>query len=234
MKPGLCCWRLLLVLAMLVSGCSAPNILLSAQATNQLTSVEVGPASALPVIPEQRQILIDWPASIREKDDDWVVLSLEIDPSGQVTSSAGEGHQLPNGAPAIYETHNVVAVARLEMAGLNAWHEPVREPMRPGRPVRFRWAIRAEDAGVYRGVLWLALEFVPLTGGQVQSMIILSRPLAIEAITILGMPGWVGRVIGGVGLALSSLWGFSLVQPRVANAWRRRRNAAETKRSRGD
>jgi hypothetical protein len=81
----------------------------------------------------------------------------------------------------------------------------MREPLIPGRSLRFRWPLRASTAGKSRGVVWLFIEFVPRAGGEVQKEILLSRPVVLEVKTILGMPARVGRWVGGMGLAGSAL-----------------------------
>ena len=188
------------------------------------------PETVQPAIPGQRHIMLEWPARIRAQDNDWVVLSLLMGSGGQVTASLetpGSTREPTTVAiPNLYDTHNVVAVARLDLAGLGAWREPLRETMRPGRPVTFRWSIQGGAAGVHRGVIWLSLEFVPLTGGRVEPLILLSRPITINTVTILGLPGWVGRVFGGAGLVLSVLFCFLWVRPVLA-AYRGRSDVTE-------
>lgn len=171
----------------------------------------------LPVTAEQvfesGEIVLDWPARLRVQDEDWLVMTLRMDP--------GAPH---GGSARLFETHNVVAVGRLEMPGLNAWIEPVRQPLRPDRPVNFRWAVRADQPGEYRGVLWLSLEIVPLAGGPVETVTLLSRPVTIAADGFLGVPAVVWRWAGGTGAAVSLLLGLISVWPglRVRLADRRR------------
>ena len=82
-----------------------------------------------------------------------------------------------------------------------AWSQNLREPLSPGGDVAFHWTLRAVQPGTSRGVLWLYLEVVPKAGGEVQKVILLSRPVRIEAVTILGLPARMARWVGGVGLA---------------------------------
>ena len=164
------------------------------------TSIPAG--SQIPAISERRIIVIEQPARLRVLDEDWVVLSLVIDPEAEsATSSSSTGN--------LFETHHVMAVARLEMPQVGAWREALREPMRPGRPVHFRWAVRAAEASTARGVVWLSLEFVPQAGGEVENLILLSRPITLQSQAFFGQPAWMGRVAGGLGLAaglISVLW----------------------------
>jgi hypothetical protein len=169
-----------------------------------------------PAILELRQIVLEAPAQLRVQDSDWFVLSLRVAPQLEERVNGVTGEQAQTKLPDLYATHNVVAVASLEMVGLGAWREPLREPLRPGRPVTFRWALRADETGESRGVVWLSLEFVPQAGGEVQKMVLLSRPITLEAITVVGLPGWLGRILGGAGLAVSALLALSLVVPTLS------------------
>ena len=140
-------------------------------------------------------ITVDWPARLRVQDEDWLVVTVQFN----TLDSQAAGHEN------LFATHNVVAVGRLEMPDLNAWSEPVRQPVRSDRPVRMRWAVRADQPGEYRGVLWVSLELVPLAGGPVETITLLSRPLHIAAVGFWGLPAWLWRWVGAGGLAVSVL-----------------------------
>jgi hypothetical protein len=184
----------------------------------------------MPVIPERRLIKLEWPERVRAKDSDVIVLSLLIDDEGSVLSTQIPGHsvdELPVEIPNLYDSHNVVAVARLDLAGIDSWRDELREPVRPGRPVTFTWSVRAEEAGQYRGVVWLWMEFVPKDGGPVDSMTLLSRLIEIDAVTVLGLPGWLGRLVGGTGLLVSTVLGYPFVQAFVERLFRKRQVPAK-------
>ncbi len=146
-----------------------------------------------------------------------------MDENGQVTvtpqmpghTSQGQGVEIPD----VYDTHNVVAVARLDMAGLEAWRDEISQPLRPGKPVTFNWSIRGSEAGTYRGVVWLWLEFVPKEGGESERLTLLSRPIQVDVVTILGLPGWLARSLSGVGLMVSTVLGYSFVQKWLEKRW---------------
>lgn len=150
-------------------------------------------------------ITVDWPARLRVQDEDWLVVTVQFN----MLDNQAAGHK------DLFDTHNVVAVGRLEMPALNAWSEPVRQPVRPDRPVSMRWAVRADQPGEYRGVLWVSLELVPLAGGPVETITLLSRPLHIAAVGFLGLPAWIWRWVGAVGLAVSVLLAVLHLQSRL-------------------
>lgn len=238
-------WVYLAVL--LLVGCSAPSIVeteppqTSATELPQPSATQPLPSPTqtmpAPALVEARQIVLEWPEIIRERDSDIVLLSLVVDAEGKVTVTPERPGNVTEGTPVeipnLYETHNVVAAARLDIAGLDSWREEIREPMLPGRPVYFRWSIRAEESAVYRGVVWLHLEFVPKDGGAVERVTLLARPIEIECVSVMGLPGWAARGLGGLGLVVSTLLGYPFIQQFAVRIFKRRdpppkRDAANT------
>jgi hypothetical protein len=129
---------------------------------------------------------------------------------------------IPIDIPNIYDTHNIFAVARLDLAGFEAYREEIREPMHQGQPVTFPWSIRASEAGTYRGVVWLRLELVPKDGSQKDEILLLARPIEVKVVTVLGLSGSLARIFGGAGLVLSTILGYPFIQSRVTD-WLKRR-----------
>jgi hypothetical protein len=113
------------------------------------------------------------------------------------------------------------------MAGMEAYRENLREPLLPGKPATFRWSIRANEPGIYRGVVWLRLELVPRAGGTVSEQLLLSRPIEIQAVTILGLSGSMARLLGGIGLIASTFLGYPFIQRWIEN-WRQGRKKQAT------
>jgi hypothetical protein len=83
--------------------------------------IRISPTSQ-PAIPERRRITLEFPPQMRAGDSDIVRLTLEVDDLGNVTPTAevggnvviGETVEIPN----LYETHNVIAEARFDIAGM--------------------------------------------------------------------------------------------------------------------
>lgn len=186
---------LLIIAAYVVIGCQPAIEYLPTPIAVVPTPGALGQGSPpQPMLLEQRHLLLEWPKTIRVKDNDGIVLSILMDPMGN----------LPTASPDLFATHNIMAVARLEMIGVDAYGEEIREPMTPGRPVNFRWSIQANKAGLYRGVVWLRLELVPKNGGPIDEQLLLARPIEVQAVTVLGLPGDLARILGGLGILLSA------------------------------
>lgn len=191
--------------------------------TGQLSPLE----SSLKAEYEKRQLILDWPAKMREKDSAIISLSINSENLYAITATASlpgqPGVELPVNIPNIYDTHNIVAIARLDLAGVEAFREEMREPLLPDRSVNFRWSIRANEPGIYRGVVWLHLDLVPKDGGESSQVLLLARQIEINVITVFGLPGSLARVVGAIGLALSTALGYPFLQEWVKNLGQKRK-----------
>lgn len=181
-----------------------------------------------PALLEQRQLILEWPETLRERDSSLIVLTIAMNEPAQPTATLElAGPSFPVDIPNIYDTHNIVAVARLDLAGMEAYREEIREPMRPGQPITIPWSIRAGEAGTYRGVVWLRLELIPKNGGPVEERLLLSRAIEIRVVTVLGMSGSLARLLGGAGLVISTILGYPFIQSRVGEWLKRRRKGGQ-------
>jgi hypothetical protein len=99
-----------------------------------------GEVEPQPAIPESRRLTLEFPPVMRAGDSTRIRLQLEVDAQGNLTPTAvvegnvvtGEVVEIPN----LYETHNVVAEARLDMAGMEVQPQGmVSEPLLPGQAV---------------------------------------------------------------------------------------------------
>ncbi|HET6821790.1 MAG TPA: hypothetical protein VFH34_04025, partial [Anaerolineales bacterium] len=118
--------------------------------------------TAQPAIPERRRLTLEFPPQIRAGDSDLVRLTLEVDDLGNLTPTAEISGNVVEGqvveVPNLYESHHVIAEARFDLAGMEVRPaELVSEPLAPGNSVTFRWSVRPQDAGLYRGTIWLYL-----------------------------------------------------------------------------
>jgi len=93
----------------------------------QLTPTEENPSEPAPLAPapailESRRLTLEYPPKIRTGDSDVIRLTLEVDSLGNLTPTAevqgnlitGQVVQVPN----LYDTNNVIAEARVDLAGL--------------------------------------------------------------------------------------------------------------------
>lgn len=166
-----------------------------------------------PAILESRRLTLEYPPQIRVGDSDVIRLTLEINTLGNVRPTAevqgntvtGQVVQIPN----LYDTHNVIAEARLDMAGLQIRpSELISEPLTPGQSATFYWSIRPTEAGTFRGTAWFYLRFVDKVSGAESRKTVSAQPVQIEATSFFGLNGNLARAAGGVGSIFGAILGF--------------------------
>jgi len=169
-----------------------------------------------PAILESRRLTLEYPSKIRVGDSDVIRLTLEIDTLGNVTPTAevrgntvtGKIVQIPN----LYDTHNVIAEARLDMAGPQIRPtEIISEPLLPGQSATFYWSILPTTAGTFRGTVWFYLRFIDKVSGAESQKTVSAQPVQIEATSFLGLSGNVARAAGGIGSVVGAILGFPFV-----------------------
>jgi hypothetical protein len=179
-------------------------------------------------VPERRLLSLEWPPRLRAGDADLVRLSLKVDEKGQITPTAlFEDHVVigePVEIPDVFETHNVMAEARLDIAGLDvAPGDLVSQSLRPGEDLTFTWSIRGEEVGKLRGTVWLYLRFLPLDGGQESGLALSAQIIEIEVVNLFGIGGAAARIMGLVGVAFSGLLGADDILNGIRWLYRRKR-----------
>lgn len=190
-----------------INGGSAQNTLV---ATSQPVVATPAPTQ-MPAIQEPRLLTLEWPARLRVGDSDTIRLVLEVDESGSITPTAQiEGHETRGervNIPNLYDTHNVMVEARLDLAGLvYTPTSEVIEPLLPGQSVVFFWSVQPQQVGKYRGTIWLHLHYLPKQPGGQESRLALSTQLVeIEAVNFLGLGGNAARVTGWIGAGFGSI-----------------------------
>ena len=142
-------------------------------------------------------------------DSDLVILTLEIDEEGNLSATAEyEDHEVKSknvAIPDLYDTHNVIAQARLDMVGVDySPHGEILEPMRPGIPIKFIWSVLPRSVGSYRGTIWVHLQFVPLDGSDPTRTALSAQVIDINAVNLIGLGGTPARVIGSVGAVIGA------------------------------
>jgi hypothetical protein len=186
-----------------------------------------GEVEPQPAIPESRRLTLEFPPVMRAGDSTRIRLQLEVDDQGNLTPTAvvegnvitGEVVEIPN----LYETHNVIAEARLDMAGMEVQPQgTISEPLLPGQAVIFYWSVRPGEAGKYEGTAWLHLRFVPKGGGEESRIPVSVQFLEIEAKSFLGfLRGGAARGIGVVGSVVGSVLGFPFVDDFLKWIWKK-------------
>jgi len=182
-----------------------------------------------PAIPETRRLTLEFPSKMRAGvEGDIIRLTLEVDDLGHITPTAEiEGNVVVGEAikiPDLYETHNVTAEARLDLAGMQVQPaESIYEPLKPGQSATFYWSIRPQEVGIYRGTVWLHLNFVDRST-QEQSRIALSAQIIeIQVVDFFGLSVNVARMSGMVGSVVGGVLGFPFIEDILRFLFKRRR-----------
>jgi len=183
------------------------------------------PAPQQAVLQERRLLSLEWPSRIHVGSSDTIRLSLDLDPKGQLTPQVEVGgHQVTGQSiniPDLYETHNIVAEARLDLAGLQISPEgTMNEPVVRGERTVFYWSLSPAQTGSYRGTLWLFLNIIPRNGGEADRRAILARPIEIQATTVLGLPANVAEIGGAAGGVISMVLGFPFIENIILAIWK--------------
>ncbi len=182
--------------------------------------------TAVPAIPESRHLTLEWPSVMRTGDSDRVRLTLEVDDLGNLTPTAmvagnqvaGQTIQIPN----LYETHNVVVEARLDLAGVVIRpEESISEPLTPGKSATFYWSVQPQHSGDFRGTVWLYLNFVPKNGTDTRQRAVASQLINIHVTSFLGMKGNTARAAGAAGSVIGSILGFPFFEDILRLIWRK-------------
>ena len=183
-----------------------------------------------PELPERRRLTLEFPPQIRVGDADLVRLTLEVDDLGNLTPTAqfsgnvvtGERIEIPN----LYESHQVIAEARFDLAGMEVRpSDLVSEALSPGSSVTFRWSIRPPDVGFYRGTIWLYLRFVDKQHGEESRKTVSAQIVEIEAVNFLGLSGEFARTAGVIGSVVGTILGFPFFEDIAKFALKRRNKA---------
>ena len=180
-----------------------------------------------PAIPERRRLTLEYPSRIRAGDSDVIRLTLEVDDLGNVTPTAQVGGDVVTGEvveiPDLYETHNVIAEARFDIAGLQVSPpELISQTLSKGQAVNFFWSVRPMEPGSYRGTVWFYLRFVDKVSGEESRNTVSAQIVEIEAVNLLGLPANLVRTAGGVGSVVGAIIGFPFFEDIVKFIFRRR------------
>lgn len=171
-----------------------------------------------PAVPETRRLELAWPAMLRLSDPGRITLTMQIDQKDiHAGQTPGESTQSSG--------YNLLVEADLEISGLQAVPAgEIAEPMQPGQSVSFYWSIRPDQAGIYPGMVWVHLRFVPAKGessvGQKEEIrrVLTAQPVEIRTEQLMGLGGPQARALGISGIIVSSL---VEIGPIAARLWKR-------------
>jgi hypothetical protein len=208
------------------SAAPAPPIVESTSQAAQPTQI-----AAAPAILETRRLTLEFPPKMRAGvEGDIVRLTLEVDELGNITPTAqiegnvvvGETVEIPD----LYETHNVTAEARFDIAGMEVQPpEAIMEPLKRGQSATFYWSIRPQDPGKYRGTVWLHLNFTDKSTGEESRIAVSAQIVEIEAVDFFGLSVNVARTTGVVGSIVGGVVGFPFIEDILKFIFKRRRKS---------
>ena len=186
----------------------------------------------LPAIPERRRLTIEFPPRMRVGDSDLVRLTLEVDDLGNITPTAEIGGNVITGKvveiPNLYETHNVIAETRFDIAGMEVRPaELVSEALSPGQSITFRWSVHPSDVGVYQGTIWLYLRFVEKSSGAESRKTVSAQVVEIKATNLWGLSGNWARITGILGSVAGTVIGFPFLEDILKFVFKRRKAKSE-------
>jgi hypothetical protein len=185
--------------------------------------------SAPPAIPETRRLTLEFPPKMRAGvEGDIIRLTLEVDDLGNITPTAQIEGNLVAGEiieiPDLYETHNVIAEAKLDMAGMEVSPpEAILETLTRGRSVTFFWSIRPQETGTYRGTVWLHLNFTDKSTGEETRIAVSAQIIEIEAVDFFGLSVNLARTSGVVGSIVGGIVGFPFIEDVLRFFFKRKR-----------
>ena len=186
-------------------------------------------ATDLPLaLPETRLLTLDFPPRIRAGDSDVVKLTLEMDENGNLTPTVSQAGNVVKGAvvvvPNLFDTYNVLAEARLDMAGVDIRPgDTVSETLTPRQKITFYWSVLPADVGVYKGTVWFYLHFLPKNGGIESRQALSAQQIEIEATSFLGLRANPARWLGVTGTLVSSVLGLPFLETILKYLWKRLR-----------
>lgn len=152
----------------------------------------------IPSILETRQVMLEWPSSLRIGDMEGITLVFE--PIANDMSANNPQDKFSD----VYIDYNIMTEARFEVAGISVSPAiPTRESMPSGRSVKYEWQINAEQVRTFYGTVWLSLRFLPLDGNKAIQKPIFVREVDLHATSLCGMSAPMARLLGGMGIILS-------------------------------
>jgi hypothetical protein len=171
-----------------------------------------GEIEQMPAINEARLLVLEWPPIIRVEDSNVIRLTLDIDESGSPSPPVEIGGQEVAGEhvsiPDVYDSHHVIAGARLDIGVLQiSPNNLIEQPLLSGKKVDYVWHVATNETGTFQGTVWLYLRFLPMDGGDEIQKPLTAQVIEIRSVKMLGLSSNPARLIGSIGILVSALLG---------------------------
>ncbi len=193
------------------------------------------PQPVQPALLETRRLTLEFPTRIRAGTiSETVRLTLEVDDMGNVTPTAERQGNIVTGEvitiPDLYDTHNVLAEARLDLAGMTVQPSgTIYEPLKRGESVTFRWSIAPQTTGTYRGTIWLHLKFTNRSTGEEDRIPVSAQLIEIKTVDFFGFSVDFVRSSGVVGSVLGAIIGFPFLEDALKFLFARKHKTKKKK-----
>jgi hypothetical protein len=156
-------------------------------------------SNTVPAILEARKLILETSSFLRPGDPGKVGLDFVVDPDIHFAANL-------DGLSNIFNTHLVLAEARLEMGGVLV--EPsgtLSRPLAAGQTVSFQWDLLIEKAQVYEGTVWFYLRYMPMDGSPSSKWPLMAQRIELSSLSLWGLSGRLMRLLGGMGASLGLL-----------------------------
>jgi hypothetical protein len=161
-----------------------------------------------------------FPPKIRVGEAGVVRVTLDVGALSDFLPAAGETL-----SSSFYETHNLIAEARLDLPGVPVQPSGlISAPVSQGQTAVFYWTLRPANAGNFRGTIWLYLRAIDKYTGEEHRETVSAQMVEIESIKFLGFVVNRARTIGFVGAVVGLFLSLPLFESLAANLYRKRRN----------
>ena len=90
--------------------------------------------------------------------------------------------------------------------------DAIFEPLKRGQSATFYWSIRPQEPGIYRGTVWLHLNFADKSTGEESRIAVSAQIIEIEAVDFFGLSVNLARTSGVIGSFVGGVVGFPFLE----------------------
>ena len=101
--------------------------------------------------------------------------------------------------------------------------DAIYEPLKRGQSATFYWSIRPQETGIYRGTVWLHLNFADKSTGENSRIAASAQIVEIEAVDFFGLSVNLARTSGVIGSIVGGVIGFPFLEDTIKFLFKRRK-----------